>query len=185
MSRVMEQRKRVVNNRLRNRNRISSASIEVPKSEPPIEETTTDHYQYAGFWMRFWAFLLDLITVFSFNMLIVSPFIRITDISGILAIGPYSFETILWAVIFFLYFAIMTKNFGQTIGKMVMGVRVISKDRQELKWTQLIFREGVGRFLHQSLFFLYAIYAMVAFTEKKQGLHDVISDTYVIIDRNE
>ncbi|WP_227936590.1 RDD family protein [Alkalihalobacillus deserti] len=184
MSEVLEQRKRVVNSRLRNRvkkTQIADASNALPVSEEVFSPT----FYYAGFWMRLWAFLLDLITVFSLNLLLVSPLVRLTNINGLLSLGRYSFETFLGAVVFFLYFAIMTKLNGQTIGKMVMGIRVISANDDELKWTQIVFREGIGRFLHQAFFLLYAIYVMVAFTEKKQGLHDVIADTFVIYDRLE
>jgi uncharacterized RDD family membrane protein YckC len=148
-----------------------------------IEEVAPTYY-YAGFWMRLWAFLLDLIAVFSLNMVFVSPFVNFTNLNGV-SLGPFSFETFLGAVVFFMYFAIMTKLYGQTIGKMVMGLRVVSANTDELNWSQIVFREGVGRFLHQAFFLLYVIYVMVAFTEKKQGLHDVIADTFVVHDREE
>jgi uncharacterized RDD family membrane protein YckC len=77
----------------------------------------------------------------------------------------------------------MTKYYGQTIGKMVMGLRVVSATNNQLSWSQIVFREGVGRFLQQAFFFLYTIYVMVAFTNKKQGLHDKIADTHVIFER--
>ncbi|MCL7747810.1 RDD family protein [Halalkalibacter alkaliphilus] len=175
-------RKRIVNSRLRNR------KVQDIHSPPEInkdgEKAETSLY-FAGFWMRLWAFLLDMITVFSLNGLLVYPLLRLTNVNGLLSLGPFNLETVLSAVIFFLYFAIMTKIYGQTIGKMIMGLRVISLKNDELSWTQIIFREGVGRFIHQSFFLLYAIYVMVAFTTKKQGLHDVIADTCVIHEREE
>ncbi|MFC0557944.1 RDD family protein [Halalkalibacter alkalisediminis] len=186
MSEGLEQRKRIVNSRLRKR--VKRTEMAKPVHPLPIQEEVTvasPTFYYAGFWMRLWAFLLDLITVFSINLLLVSPFIRLTNIDGLLSLGPYSFETFLGAVVFFFYFAIMTKLYGQTIGKMVMGLKVISTNDEHLKWSQIVFREGVGRLLHQVFFLFYVIYVMVAFTEKKQGLHDIIADTFVIYDRSE
>ncbi|MDT8859386.1 RDD family protein [Alkalihalobacillus sp. MEB130] len=180
----LPKRKRVVNGRLRNR--VISQNVEVPLHVAQEEEShVVPTYYYAGFWLRFWAFLLDMLVVFSLNGLLVYPLLRVTGVDGLLSIASFSFESVLTAIVFFLYFAIMTKLYGQTIGKMVLGIRVISLNSQELNWTQIIFREGIGRFIHQAFFLLYAIYTMVAFTQKKQGLHDIIADTIVIHERDE
>jgi len=182
----IEQRKRIVNSRLRHRvKQMQLAETVHPLPIKDVVSMATPTLFYAGFWMRLWAFLLDLITVLSLNWLLVSPLIRMTNVNELLSLGPYSFETFLGAIVFFLYFAIMTKRYGQTIGKMVMGLKVISTKEEELTWSQILFREGIGRFLHQAFFLFYAIYVMVAFTEKKQGLHDIIGDTFVVFDRTE
>lgn len=175
-------RQRVVNGRLRNR------VVDVRhQEENPVDnkEQTLPRYQFAGFWMRLWAFLLDSITVFALNGMLIYPLLTITGIGEWITIASYSGEALLSALVFFLYFAIMTKKYGQTIGKMVFGLRVISKDGDELSWSQIIFREGVGRFIHQVFFLLQALYVAVAFTAKKQGFHDMIADTYVIHEREE
>ncbi|GAE34147.1 RDD family protein [Halalkalibacter akibai] len=177
MNQLAEQRKRVVNNRLRHRLKPNRENI--LRQSQKSEEISPPIYQYAGFWVRLWAFLLDLITVFSIQLLFVNPIIRYMNLSGV-SLGPFTVETIFGALIFFLYFAIMTKQYGQTVGKMVLGLTVISLSEQELTWNQIIFREAIGRFIHQAFFLLYAIYVMVAFTERKQGLHDYIADTIVV-----
>ncbi|NEU29904.1 RDD family protein [bacterium LRH843] len=127
--------------------------------------------------MRFWAFLMDLLVVFSLKGFFVYPLIRMTGLTQ--WIIPATLSTAL----FFLYFAVMTKKYGQTIGKMIFGLKVIGIDGCGLSWSQIIFREGIGRFIHQVFFILQLLYVTVAFTGKKQGLHDMIADTYVVYER--
>lgn len=136
-------------------------------------------YRYAGFWMRFWAYLLDLLVLLSINTIIVSPIIAITNLSEI-RIFFFSIEAILISIVTILYFLLLTKIWGQTIGKMVLGIKVISKKGVPLTWSALIYREVVGRYIIQVFMLTYTLYLIVAFQRKKQGLHDMIGDTLVI-----
>lgn len=132
--------------------------------------------RYAGFWTRFWAYLLDLIVIGSINRLIINPVFRALDIP-LLEEGVFSPMTIATAVVFYLYFVLMTKYLGQTLGKMVFGLKVVELDGTSLTWGTVIFREWIGRFISATIFVLYIV---VAFTNKKQGLHDLFADTTVI-----
>ncbi|WP_445661479.1 RDD family protein [Bacillus sp. FSL K6-3431] len=148
--------------------------------EIPMESTSviaTPHY--AGFWMRFWAYLLDCVVIFSINGMLVKPVFRLLDIS-LSRVGIFSAYAIISGLVFYLYFILMTKYLGQTLGKMVFGLKVISLKTPGLSWGTVVFREGIGRFISVTLKFLYAI---AAFTPKKQALHDMFADTAVIHDR--
>lgn len=133
---------------------------------------------YAGFWMRFWAYLLDLIVIGSIQRLIVYPVFRALDIS-LIEEGIFSAISVSTAIVFYLYFVLMTKFYGQTIGKMVFGLKVVELDGGRLSWGTVLFREWIGRFISSTIFILYVV---VAFTKKKQGLHDLFADTTVIIE---
>lgn len=134
---------------------------------------------YAGFWMRFWAYLLDCIVIFSINGMLVKPVFRGFGISlseqGI--ITPYGIAA---GITFYLYFIVMTRFYGQTLGKMVFGLKVIPLKAESLTWGTIVFREGVGRYISATFIILYAI---VAFTPKKQGLHDLFAETSVVHER--
>ncbi|WP_010093857.1 RDD family protein [Ornithinibacillus scapharcae] len=145
-------------------------------------ESSERHERYAGFWMRFWAFLFDLLVVSSLNGILLSPFKFVNDGYAI-TIGIWSVPWIIGSIIIFLYFILMTKFFGQTLGKMILGIKVIRKDGEPLKWSDVIFREVVGRFIYQAFSFLALLYIIVGFTSEKQGLHDMFSDTRVVFDR--
>ncbi|WP_079510351.1 RDD family protein [Mesobacillus jeotgali] len=132
--------------------------------------------QYAGFWTRFWAYLLDLIVIGSINRMIINPIFRALDIP-LAEDGIFSPMAIATAVVFYLYFVLMTKFLGQTLGKMVFGLKVVELDGKTLTWGTVLFREWIGRFISATIFVLYVV---VAFTKRKQGLHDLFADTTVI-----
>lgn len=155
-------------------------SNEIEKEETRNSDEIGREYhftgRYAGFWMRFWAYLLDMIVIGSINRLIINPVFRAMDIP-LLEGGVFSPKTIVTAVVFYLYFVLMTKYLGQTLGKMVFGLKVVKLDGKNLTWGTVLFREWIGRFLSATILMLYVV---VAFTKKKQGLHDLFADTTVI-----
>ncbi|MBB5324482.1 putative RDD family membrane protein YckC [Anoxybacillus tepidamans] len=138
---------------------------------------TVQPVRYAGFWMRFWAYLLDLLVVGSINRLIIHPIFRLFDLS-MDETNMFSPIAVVTAVTFYLYFVLMTKCFQQTLGKMVFGLKVIDMNGRPLTWLTVLFREVIGKFI--SKFILLIGFLFVAFSEKKQGLHDQIADTTVI-----
>nr|WP_252183253.1 RDD family protein [Rossellomorea vietnamensis] len=126
--------------------------------------------------MRFWAYLLDLIVISSIGRLIVYPIFRAMDLS-LVKDDMFAPISIFSAIIFYGYFVLMTRYFGQTLGKMAFGLKVIELDGKPLQWSTILFRELIGRFISASFFVLYIV---VAFTNKKQGIHDLFADTTVI-----
>ena len=76
------------------------------------------------------------------------------------------------------YFAgLHASKWQGTIGKKILGLKVT-----DLKGNRISFWRAFGRYLAMS--FLSGIlligYIMAAFTEKKQGLHDLIAGTLVV-----
>lgn len=138
-----------------------------------------EQYRYAGFWMRFWAYIIDLIILYSINGILLSPLKFFNDGSSI-DIGFWTLNGILSGVIFYIYFLLMTKFFGQTLGKMIFGLRVINENDGALTWQDLFFREVIGRFIHRVIFITSILYIVVAFTPQKQGIHDMFGNTRVI-----
>ncbi|MCC3356422.1 RDD family protein [Bacillus sp. REN16] len=132
--------------------------------------------RYAGFWLRFWAYLLDLVVIGSMNRILIYPAFRALDIP-LSDSKIFSAAAIATAVVFYLYFVLMTKFFNQTLGKMVFGVKVVSLEGKKLTWMTVLFRELIGRYISKLFFIGYLI---VAFLPKKQGIHDLLSDTTVI-----
>ncbi|GGJ72720.1 putative RDD family membrane protein YckC [Anoxybacillus voinovskiensis] len=143
-------------------------NVDITPSQPP---------RYAGFWMRFWAYLLDLFVVGSIDRLVVYPVFRLLDLSVDKAtmFSPIAIAT---AVVFYGYFVCMTKFFQQTVGKMVFGLKVVTMNDEPFTWFTVLFREVIGKFIAK--FILFIGFLFVAFSEKKQGLHDQIADTTVI-----
>ncbi|WP_083413173.1 RDD family protein [Bacillus massilinigeriensis] len=135
-----------------------------------------EHGRYAGFWMRFWAYLTDLIIIWSLNGLLIYPILRGLGISTDKD-SLFDPATVLTAIIFYLYFVLMTKYLGQTLGKMLFGLKVVDLKGERLSWGTVLFREWIGRFISITVLLGYVI---VAFLPKKQGLHDLFADTTVV-----
>lgn len=133
----------------------------------------------AGFWIRFWAYLLDVVIVFSINGIVLTPIAFIRDLP-IFEWQVISAVGVLSGLVYYLYFLLMTKVFAQTLGKMVMGIKVISTTNEKLSWGDLFFREVIGRFIHNVFFALKFLYIVVAVTDDKKGVHDIIGNTRVI-----
>ncbi|GAA0439861.1 RDD family protein [Lentibacillus halophilus] len=149
--------------------------------ETTTEIVTSDGDRYAGFWMRFWAYLADLVIVFSLNGILLSPLKFIGN--GAIDVGFWTVTGVVSAIVFYLYFLLMTKYYAKTLGKMIFGLRVVRQDREPLTWSDLIFREIIGRFFYRVFWFMFVLYLLIAFTEQKQGLHDLFADTRVVLDR--
>lgn len=147
---------------------------------PEYEIIKTEQFRpkFAGFWTRFWAYLIDLLMVSAISGIIIKPIFRILDIKisnpSFLLFSPYK-VTIL--IVFLAYFALMTKIFSQTVGKMILGIKVVQKDEGKLTWGTVLFREVIGRFISK---LLTIPYLLVVFMPKKEAVHDLFADTYVI-----
>jgi uncharacterized RDD family membrane protein YckC len=149
---------------------------ETAMTEPATVGPSAIPIRFAGFWMRFWAYLLDLIVIGSIDRIIVNPLFRLFDLP-IEENNLFAPITMATALTFYAYFVLMTKFFRQTLGKMVFGLKVVALKEENLSWKTILFREWIGRFISTTLIIGYLI---CAFLPKKQGLHDLFSDTSVI-----
>lgn len=131
-----------------------------------------------GFWPRFWAFSIDLLIIALSGGIIFHLFwpsgLEKTLVKAFILINPF-FPGI-WGS---LYFVIMTKYFGQTMGKMIVGIRVVAKDGGSLSWLTVVMREFVGRIICQ-LLGTYLVYLGCIFHPQKETLGDIIGGTYVV-----
>ncbi|HTP25298.1 MAG TPA: RDD family protein, partial [Anaeromyxobacteraceae bacterium] len=75
------------------------------------------------------------------------------------------------------YFTMFIGMGGQTPGKMLLGLKVVRTDGEAVGFGRALVR-WLGQCL--SLLLLGLGFLMVAFSGRKQGLHDKIAGTYVI-----
>lgn len=144
----------------------------------PKEDQVKEH-DYIGFWLRLVSYIIDLVIVFSIKGFVLSP-LKFMNEGYPVEISFWTFDSILSMATFYIYFLLMTKGFNQTIGKMILGIKVVKIDGSKLTWTDLLFREVIGRFLHSAMLILNLLYLAVAFTKEKQGIHDMIGNTIVV-----
>ncbi|MCM3743627.1 RDD family protein [Sporosarcina luteola] len=161
-------------------NNLSMRDVPEPDRLPAYEIVRTERFipKFAGFWTRFWAYVIDLLVVSSISGIFIKPIFRVLDFKisnpSFLLFSPYKIALL---ILFLAYFALMTKFTGQTVGKMILGIKVVTKDDGKLTWGTVLFREVIGRFISK---LLTIPYLLVVFMPKKEALHDLFADTYVI-----
>ncbi len=123
-------------------------------------------YFYAGFFIRLFAFTVDMVMVQSLSRLLL------------FYLHDSLLKTGLSLLVYLLYFICMTKfTNGQTLGKMIFGIRVIAINEEQLSWTTVLVREGFGRYLQKVLWIMYSL---TIFTRYKQHVVDLLTDTSVV-----
>jgi uncharacterized RDD family membrane protein YckC len=133
---------------------------------------------YAGFWIRFAAYIIDYIvfSIFAWSIMAIfgiSAFLNPNNIDWSLLAGVY-FVIIVAGV---LYYVLMESSVTQgTLGKMAVGIKVGKENGERI--TPL---NALGRLLSKipSALILYIGFIMAGFDAKKQALHDKIASTYV------
>jgi uncharacterized RDD family membrane protein YckC len=161
---------------------------------PPIQPPHPAPVQYAGFWRRFVAYLIDSIIIGVVSCLVLIPVFAVLGIGiglggieeeeaagFILApvIGFMLFAGLVLAVGEWLYFALMeSSNRMATLGKMAIGIKVT-----DLNGNRVTFGRATGRYFGKILSgMIFMIgYIMAGFTEKKQALHDMIASCLVVM----
>jgi uncharacterized RDD family membrane protein YckC len=140
---------------------------------------------YGGFWIRFGAELIDeLLLVILFIVVAVAvmvPTYVLADMAGREIdsdrygniIGPLIIIPLMW-----LYRAGFEASGRQaTPGKLALGLKVTDEDGNRLTFG----RASLRAFMHMLVSSFCALgFWMVAFTPRKQGLHDVIARSLVV-----
>jgi len=126
----------------------------------------------AGFWVRFFAIIID-----SIGIGIVSGILSglINASADPLDTSRSSLQTLI-GVLYFCYFW-SAQGGGQTLGMRVLNIKVVRTDGSSLTILQAFIRY-IGLVVSIICLFIGVIWA--AFDANKQGWHDKIAGTYVI-----
>ncbi|MEO8150941.1 MAG: RDD family protein [Bacteroidia bacterium] len=152
--------------------------------------------EYAGFWLRFVAHLIDNLVLSVPFAIIIIPFFLFTGffdfthnfksmdqeeqkiaMTGIF-MGAIIIAILANGIIGWLYYALMESSSRQaTVGKLVLGLKVT-----DINGDRISFGRATGRYFGKALsnLTLHIGYMMAGFTEKKQALHDIIADCLVV-----
>ena len=119
---------------------------------------------YAGFWVRFLAFIIDFIIVGAASGVVTAG----TMGAGIVVtfFGPWLYEAFM-----------LSSEWQATVGKKVMSIVVT-----DLNGGRISFARATGRHFAKyiSAFILGIGFFMQPFTSRKQALHDMIAETLVV-----
>ena len=119
---------------------------------------------FAGFWIRVLAYFID-------SLILLVPAVLLRHELG-------TAGTLFAVVVDWIYFAGLESSSSRaTFGKMVVGVTV-----SDQAGNQISFGRATGRYLAKmiSAFTLGIGFLMVAWTDRKRGLHDMIAGTVVV-----
>ena len=151
----------------------SEAAREAPAAGPEP--------RYAGFWRRLAAFAVDLsvtsVVFFALAVLLsilLGPWLGVPG-GAVLVVSA----VVLWQAVSWLYWAIMESSPGQgTVGKAMVNIMVT-----DVGGRRLSFGRATARHFGKIASTLAALagFAMIAATSRKQGLHDLISGSLVVI----
>ncbi len=142
--------------------------------------------QHGGFWRRVLAYIIDTIILWIAGAIISGVFLG--SATGFTSLSPGSDPTAAFTgamlgvqaisfVLNWLYFALLESSSMQgTLGKKALGMIVTDLDGGRIG-----FGRATGRYFAKflSAIILLIGFIMVAFTQRKQGLHDLIASTLV------
>jgi uncharacterized RDD family membrane protein YckC len=151
----------------------------------PLYQAVSTGARYGGFWIRVVAAIIDAIIV----RVVVAPIgIMFGGMSWLAGMGgglPHMGVALLGSGITFLlvvaggwlYEAFLeSSSYQATLGKMIFGMKVT-----DLQGNRISFARATGRHFAKilSTMILFIGFIMVGFTERKQGLHDMLAGTLV------
>lgn len=139
----------------------------------PTDQTVV----YAGFGRRFLATIIDgfVVGLVEFAIMFVTGFIfGLVNLTGLGIMLGYILVLI---VVLGYYIGFLVKK-GATLGKMAMGLKVITVSGEPLTAGRVFLREIVGKFV--SAIALYIGFLSILWDPKKQGWHDKIAGTLVV-----
>lgn len=129
--------------------------------------------EYAGFWLRLVAYLIDWFLV---EVAVWAITLAIAGGAGEQAFAEMA--AIVGLLVGLLYWAGMESSAKQaTLGKLAVGIRVT-----DLEGRRISFLRALGRTLAKLLssIILMIGYLMAGWTQRKQALHDMIAGTLVV-----
>lgn len=155
--------------------------------------------EYAGFWIRFVAYVIDYIILSIVNFVVIVPILgalgfgffaaseglqsgELSDEEALGMIATFvsamGSGALLTFIIQLLYYTLMQASSRQaTVGKLALGIKVTDMDGQQLDFGKAFVRE-LCKILSGAI--LLIGYIMAGFTDKKQALHDIIPGTLVV-----
>lgn len=133
-------------------------------------------HAYASFGLRAFAFIVDMLVIGAINKILINVLGIDLDYE---IYGIEMAEILRWIVtiLYFVIISLVTK--GQSLGKMIVGIRVVSLTSDKLDLGQILIRETAGRLIQNTIMILYLL---PIFTPKNQSLIDFFVDTAVVKD---
>ena len=139
-------------------------------------------YPYKGFWIRFVAALIDgiVLAIIVIFLAVFSLLFFGATLGEGAGIGMFFLVLILAILATILYKPIMeASDYQGTLGKYALGMKIVDQNGQRITMTSSFLRT-ILYIIGAQGFLLCLGVIMIGFTEYKQGLHDILANTYVV-----
>ena len=143
---------------------------------------TGQPYPFKGFWIRFVASFIDGIILLILIILLASISLVIfgATLGEGAGVGMFLLVFILASIATILYKPIMeASEYQGTVGKYALGMKVVDQNGQRITMTSSFLRT-ILYIIGAQGFLLCLGVIMIGFTEYKQGLHDILANTYIV-----
>lgn len=137
-------------------------------------ELENENHDYAGFWLRLGAYVIDFVILFIPILVLRNLFIENPNQSD----GLNVIDQIINLGTWWIYYATCESSSIQgSLGKKIVGIKVVNLDG-----TKVSFLKATGRYWSMliSMVILGLGIIMIGFDTKKQGLHDKITNCLVV-----
>ncbi|ENU27383.1 RDD family protein [Acinetobacter modestus] len=131
-------------------------------------------YEYAGFWIRFAASIIDNIIIF----VALIPIAMLLGWESTYSSRLSSGIDWLWQILFAVFFVFCWVKFAGTPGKRLLRLKVLDERTGE----NITVGQGIIRYIgyFPAILVLFIGLIWVAFDSKKQGWHDKMAKTVVV-----
>jgi len=173
---------------------VGIAQAAAPPAAPPVyvaSAVVALTTAYAGFWLRFVAFIIDAVVLAFVGTIVTLPFGATVGLHALLKGGGFRSPedlapllglllklALIRLILNWLYFALLeSSEWRATLGKKALGLEVT-----DLSGNRIDFGRASGRFFGKilSALILWIGFIMAGITEKKQALHDMLAGCLVI-----
>lgn len=172
---------------------VGIAQAAAPPAAPPVyvASAVAPATAYAGFWLRFVAFIIDAVVLAFVGTIVTLPFGATVGLHALLKGGGFRSPedlapllglllklALIRLILNWLYFALLeSSEWRATLGKKALGLEVT-----DLSGNRIDFGRASGRFFGKilSALILWIGFIMAGITEKKQALHDMLAGCLVI-----
>ena len=146
------------------------------QTQAPMPVVVNPDPQYAGFWRRVAAVIVDglLLGIIGGGL---GAILHLDAPSGATGWQSRPQDALSALIGLFYYVAMESSHYQATLGKMALSIKVT-----DIEGNKITLAKAIIRYLSKILsgIILGIGFLMVAFTEKKQGLHDMIAGTLVV-----
>ncbi len=189
--------------RARGATTVTTADVKTAKEDmgSPSEtaECLTKSYagtlRRAGFWPRLAAFIIDnvimvaaamilMVPMFAVLMAIDAPTTAATPLAGsplwvqVLAFGLMFATMISVIIVAFGYYIVLEGHFGYTVGKYLLGLRVLKTDGTKAGYKEALLR-NLSKYIN-NLILIDTLIMLIFFNKEKQRGFDKIANTMVV-----